>query len=601
MKAEAYGISYLKRDRRYDIPFFQRGYIWDKDNWEEFYNSLVEGIKENKTAFLGSLIIKDTGRKEWDKSIYNVIDGQQRLTTISLFVKAFYDEKISNTDRNFSEYRNTLFIYENHSSDTRQPKINHSRLDKADYDAVIKENLSEDDYKITKSKIINCYKFFKEKLVNLEDVDIINKLKEYILNAEDEFYKIFVVIEINSNENEQKIFDTVNSSGVKLTSADIIKNALFERLITLSGNTTKVVGFYSDSWEKVFLRDNETLDYWSYEIVSGRIKRERIEVLLHSVAVISGIYDVQANKIEDLPDKYKSYINKLKYNEIEKLISTVCEYAELYREKFIEFTPGHQFTLNNRLELFHKIFDVLDTSTFDPYILFLYHQNSIGKLSDEVLLDKILKLEKYVVRTTICGSENKKTFNKNNADLVNFNSSVEIEHLLNRDDINDSKFRSALKRVRNNAYGRLCLFLIELNRIHKSKGNASLSSLQFTYSLEHIMPQGYKEHWGFESLPIMDENGNVILDIEKLEEIRSSAIYQIGNMTLITQPLNSKVSNNSFLIKKQGTKKGKKWLSGLKDYAQLSISLEVIQSDFWSEKEIYLRTEKLTEELLGLW
>lgn len=202
VKAQAQGFSYLKRDRQYRIPFFQRNYVWDEDNWEEFYDSIIDSIITNKSAFLGSIIIKDTGNKKWDKTIFNIIDGQQRLTTISLFIKAFVDEKISGEDRNFYEYINTLYIYENKTSENNDLKIIHSNLDRNEFQKCINSKYTENFSSVNnESKIFLCYKYFREKIQNTEP-DIIDKMKEIILNAENELYNSFVLIEIDSDENE---------------------------------------------------------------------------------------------------------------------------------------------------------------------------------------------------------------------------------------------------------------------------------------------------------------------------------------------------------------------------------------------------------------
>lgn len=602
MIAEAHGIGYLKRDRIYQIPFFQREYVWDEENWEEFYDSIIDSLNKGKTAFLGSIIIKDTNRKKWDKSIYNIIDGQQRFTTISLFIKAFMDEKITESDRFFQDYMSTLFIYESYASDNKQLKINHSRIDKTEYENCITSKYLNYEEINNESRIVRCYKYFRNRFKDENDIKIINLLKELILNTDNEKYKIFVAIEIDSTENEQKIFDTVNSSGVKLTSADIIKNAIFEKMISLSNDSVKVVKFYGETWEKTFINNQENLDYWTEETVSGRIKRERIEVLLHSVAVIFGIYDPHSHKIDELPSQYKEAIEKMDEAKIEQLVRDICDFAELYKEKFIDYKrqPGYQFSMDNRLELFHKIIDVLKISTFDPYILHLYHVNKTGDLSDENLNKQLLMLEKYIVRTIISNSPNKKNFNKNNSDLINKQKT--IDELIEREDINNAAFKNGINNLKTNLNARLLLFVIELERIRNSDGNSSLRELAFIYTLEHIIPISYQAHWNYSSVPVYDDEGILIEnDPEREKEIREASRYRLGNMTLLTQKLNSKVGHNSFNIKLNGLEDGKKTLKGIKEFAQLSISLDFINLTRWDERDIKARTDKLFSELLKIW
>lgn len=598
MKADAQGFSYLKRDRQYQIPFFQRNYVWDEDNWEEFYDSIIDSINTNKSVFLGSIIIKDTGRKNWDKAIFSIIDGQQRLTTISLFIKAFVDENVESFDRNFNDYQNTLFIYENHTSDQKQLKIIHSKLDKKEFDKCINSEYTN-NYMTNNndSKIFQCYKYFRNRLQNNSE-NTVNKMKELILNSENDLYKVFVLIEIDKDENEQKIFDTVNSSGVKLTSADIIKNAIFERLMNEIQNEQKVIDLYNHTWSKTFISDDATVKYWENEAISGRIKRERLEVLLHSIAVIKKFYNPQKNKIEDLPNEYKNYIANMNSHDMIEFVNEICDFAELYRKKFVDFDTGHNFSMSERGEVFHKILEMFDTSAFNPYILNLYYKNKNEQISDDQLLQTLLKLEKYIARSLICGTGTNKNFNKINFELINDYSNNKVEELLENANINDSTFKNSMLKIDNNKYARIILYMIMLERLKNEDGMGRVDSLQFTFSLEHIMPQSYLEHWSLEKLPLdRKDNDGEPLSIEDLNNYRVKTIYQIGNMTLLKQKLNSKVSNNNFTIKLNGDNNKK----GIKAFQQLSICTEIQDKKIWNEDEIEERTRNLTNEILKIW
>ncbi len=604
MDANSHGISYLKKDQSYLIPFFQRSYIWNQDNWEEFYDSLIDGLKQKKSPFFGSIILKLNKNTVFDKSYFSIIDGQQRLTTLSLFIKAFIDEKVIQGDVHLPIFMSLLFIYENYSSTNKLPKINHSQIDKPDYIYCLnydgkRENINGN------SNIIRAYKFFREKLNQLNDKDDIKVLREYIL-SEAEQYNILVVIKLNSNENEQKIFDSVNSSGVKLTSADIIKNIIFEKLIALSNNIVEpVIKFYNATWAKTFITDQETMEFWLEEIVSGRLKRQRIEVLLHSIAVIEGILDVQKDSMDELPERYQKFLDSINNSTLlEDFINKIVIYAEIYSSRFTNPGITNHFSLSNRIELFHKVLEAFDTSTFDSYILYLYYLNSVSTISDSQLEIQLLKLEKYIARTTICKSDNKKTFNKNNSDLIlnlKGKSQIDLDHLLSRSDITDYEFEKGLKSITNNSISSITLFLIELKRIQNSNGRSATQSLQYIYSLEHIMPRKYEAFWSVSAFPVYDSNGKIVNDKNLAEDIRRESINELGNHTLLTQKMNSTISNSSFIDKINGITKGKRVIPGIKQYSQLSISAEIINSPQWSEIEIRKRTQSFTKEILSIW
>jgi hypothetical protein len=142
--------------------------------------------------------------------------------------------------------------------------------------------------------------------------------------------------------------------------------------------------------------------------------------------------------------------------------------------------------------------------------------------------------------------------------------------------------------------------MIELHRIAYSNGKSSMGTLAYTYSLEHIMPQNYEKYWSPNIVPVY-QNGLVVSNFQQACEIREAAIYNLGNLTLLTQKLNSSLSNKPFVIKKNGEKRGNRTFNGLIHYAQLSISSELMNNQSWSEIEIEQRTNSLMKEVLRFW
>ena len=117
-----------------------------------------------------------------------------------------------------------------------------------------------------------------------EAIELFNRL----LDGEN---KILVVIDLSENEDEQSIFDTINSAGVRLSGADIIKNALFQQAIRKIHNQAEVVSLYDEKWASVFSKDEDAVSFWGDSRQTGRLLRDNIEILLHSIAVIQGFFD----------------------------------------------------------------------------------------------------------------------------------------------------------------------------------------------------------------------------------------------------------------------------------------------------------------------
>jgi uncharacterized protein with ParB-like and HNH nuclease domain len=189
MKAEAKSLRFLgESPQKLTIPFFQRHYVWKEENWQELLESL-EGTEIK--PFLGSIILKMTNNP-LGPSEAGIIDGQQRLTTLTILAKAIYDslpESIKLGSGVRRDIESFLFYRENASDDFDKShvKIEHSRTDIEDYSKIIKAGLLSEDsinYKEIQSNsgaIQNCYKYFREKLEG-KSVDELKQLHNSMFN-----------------------------------------------------------------------------------------------------------------------------------------------------------------------------------------------------------------------------------------------------------------------------------------------------------------------------------------------------------------------------------------------------------------------------------
>ena len=236
-------------NRILEIPFFQRSYVWGEEQWERLLEDMYDICLTNKTYFLGSVILKQqsttTQKKVGDRRI--VIDGQQRLTTLNIFCKVFCLKIGMNAkfERIFKLLDNEIALIHNHNDIKSFEKIiNLTSL----------EDILEND------AISSCYNYFNKhidaKKLNLDT--ILAKI-------------LFVGIDIDENEDEQQIFDTINSLGIKLTTAELLKNYFFNK---------DNISMYESYWKNIFETDDETTDYWDIEVTTGIIKRTFIDLFL---------------------------------------------------------------------------------------------------------------------------------------------------------------------------------------------------------------------------------------------------------------------------------------------------------------------------------
>lgn len=597
MKAEAMSLTFLGNEGLVRIPFFQRGYVWNIENWDDILTDLLDF---NKSHFLGSLILKQLEKQTGKPKEVLVIDGQQRLTTLSVLLRALYNSFDEDTQKNCdSSIKNYLFFKKNQTDKDFFVKIEHSKIDKKYFQKVIKNEVTQDEYdaiivenpatKTTSksNKVLQCLKYFTEKLNTIDvskRLDLFNRLL-------DQENKILVIIDLSEKEDEQAIFDTINSAGVRLSSADIIKNALFQKALDLFDSVEDVETLYKDNWENVFSLDEDAINFWDTPRATGRLMRDNIEILLHSISVIKGFFDPDKHTLSDLSNLYKAYILKINKTDLEAFIKEISKYAKLFREKILVFNGSTLFShQDNYSRLFH-ILSVCEISTFHPYILSLFYKydNNETKLCEE-----LKKIEQLVIRRMITKSETK-SYNKMCKEFIKDNSTVDVKIL----EQSNNEVLNGLSSI-SNKNATLLLFWVELYRRAKDS-KQSVKELKYNYSLEHVMPQKWEEYWS--KVDIMDNTSNIIADKELAKRERYSKIYSIGNMTLLNSSLNTSLRNYEFSRKIEG--EGRK--RGIRHYADLGITrfdiLDVYDSGdkIWNEKKISDRTTNLANDILTIW
>ena len=208
-----------------EVPFFQRSYVWKEDLWSRLLEDMEYVVKTRKPHFLGSIILKE-GRKpavgENFSACKTVVDGQQRLTTFLIFLKVLC-MKLNQT---------VMFDYQFRIMG-QSIALRHGKNDVDAFEKVMSTTVAEVMENPTpESRIIEAYNYFVEH-IDESKLDIMTLL----MNTQ------FVQIDLDAEEDEQQIFDTINSLGVNLTTSELLKNYFFSR---------ETVKEYEARWEAVF-------------------------------------------------------------------------------------------------------------------------------------------------------------------------------------------------------------------------------------------------------------------------------------------------------------------------------------------------------------
>ena len=559
----------FNKGRLLQIPFFQRGYVWEKENWERFHNDMLDTAHSQKNYFLGSVILKS---KEMPANAQigdcrSVIDGQQRLTTIALYFKALTEAKQKD-----NIYESTFYNW------AHEFILQHNHMDNEIFQAIVTDNLTKDlETKYASNNVLKCYRYFQELVPDFQGIDPLILLGHIY----------FVGIDLNHDEDEQQIFDTINSLGVRLTVAELLKNHLF--------SAQKDMDLYKKTWLETFEKDEETRKFWDTEITSGRTKRSNIDVLLQAFFTIKN--DGTDFKLSELFQEYKTYIHtheilsssSAKSNFVGELI----EYAKLYKDNIDPEKLDNNMDADNFTDRMNILFFKLETSTAIPYVLYI-----LKNVLDLQEKNKIFKvLESYFVRRIICGSSTK-NYNRLIKSLIASNviTANSLAEFLKDKEEKEDKYPTSEqmtiefpKQKLTNVIATGILYLLEMSVRHEAKQQTLLKGIN-CYELEHIMPQKWEDNWSI--------NETDPIKLKEMTENRNAIIKTLGNMTILTKGLNRSMHNADWNTKKKGTEK---W-EGLKKFAEgIETFSPYISLDGWNEDAISQRSSDLLNYALKVW
>lgn len=575
-------------DLTLEVPFFQRPYVWDEENWESLINSISKSSPKTM-PFIGSFILQ-----EKSKGSYWVIDGQQRITTLTLLIKALLDfyQKLQPKVRSLLEG----IIYKTEVADidniVNTPRLCPAYTDKNDYDYLLGSSIDIEKLNSMMSKIAQCYKFFMDYFASLSEQDLKSFTSKILSKG-----KYVIAITLDQNDDEQEIFDTVNSLGKRLTNSDIVKNYLYQQMKNFVKDSPilvkQVLDHYKLYWDKVFY-EGDRRDLWDTRISLGRITTTNLDSFLKDYGTIKGIYVPSENGgFDGLAKQYKNHINKLSYDELVEFSKELSGYANSYYEMKMQYQDCNDFRISDRLNTTLLILDKLALSTFNPYILQLVNNK------DPQIDDKLFALQKFVLKR-FCWKASIKNYNK--VCLTLLTSSNPVGYLKSYNDqtldVDWEHYPSGLKVIKN-APATLILFLIEMIRRQANGEDKYSDPLLYNKTLEHVMPQKWEKNWGNVPSYILNRNNEyeLITDYEQISRNRKEKIYSIGNMTLLSSKLNTSISNDSFEYKINGKKeKGIKYFVG-----SLSVAQEIVNtynsSKEWDERNIMDRELSLFDEL----
>lgn len=588
--------------QRLIVPLFQRPYVWNEENqWEPLWDDVVRVAErllkspneKQQPHFLGAVVLQQVQNPIGLMQTRTVIDGQQRLTTLQLLLDALHAELL--TVGATAPAARLEALVRNAAPFCGRPedqfKVWPTNRDRPAFNAVMGASPPVDYESVGHrgERMVEAHRFFAEQarewLVAEGETEVPTRAAALESVVRDLLQ--MVVIDLGADENAQEIFETLNARGAQLTAADLIKNFIFQRLLECGSD---VETEYQNRW-----REFETA-FWEAEVSVGRIRYPRISVFLNHWLVSQTAEEIVAREVFD---RFKRYADHESKQSMTALLERIHRAAGIYKQFAVGAT-----TLTgpvDRLSLFAYRTGVLESEVVKPLLLCLLDPERPAVPAAQ--LQKALQVvESWMVRRMLVRATTK-NYNQVIAELVKVVDASDrsqagdvIEKFLGSQSSgsrywpDDAEIRtevSELLAYRRLGRGRLRMVLEAIEdhlrgwrAEHEGLGGERVA--RGKYAIEHVMPRKWATHWP--------------LDPGVLAEDRDRLVHTLGNLTLLTGKLNSKVSNGPWI----GTESKR---AGLQAHDVLMLNRELIKSapDAWSDHAIRARTRALIDVIVQIW
>jgi hypothetical protein len=597
---------------RYSVPLFQRPYVWNRDeNWQPLWDD-ISGLadrvflspdNEVRGHFLGTVVFEQVSTKTGNIGVREIIDGQQRLTTLQLLLQAVRhalgrightamedgDVQRSKAARDVGTRMMALTVNAGYD-DEEMYKVWPTNEDRAPFREVMDANNPEELGGVS-SRMAEAYRFFLDKVAAW----LTAEPHEGRIQALDEALRKnvrLIVLDLDKSDEPQAIFETLNAHGTPLLPADLIKNWL---LWEASRQKLSLDTLYNKFW----LRFDHDHEYWRAKVGTGHAARARVDTFLQNWLTMRCGEQIAVKHLYDRFTKHQEQKclaadGTMVHCDVEGLMADIASNSERFQT--IEAPKG-----KTRFDVFLWRLSTLGLVVFTPFLLALMSR----KGSDQADRDRIARmLESYLVRRMICNLETRGygslcVLLLQALDRVDSGgpASAEIHALLSQDSgkavvwPSDDMFERDW--LRRQFYGsirqiRVVMILRAIEEQFHAENAKAEPILQFDYSklqIEHVLPQSWRDHWPVAS--------------DEAARLREAKVNTVGNLTLVSSALNPAMSNAAWLD--IGAKVGKR--SALEMHSILRLNDHLVKKHLivWDEGTIDARAKSLFDVARKIW
>jgi uncharacterized protein with ParB-like and HNH nuclease domain len=548
-------IRFLEgHDKSFVIPVYQRNYDWSKANCRQLFNDLLDVTKnKRKSHFFGSIVYLYNDENEENGQEFMIIDGQQRITTLSLLMLALVHiqeecKKDEILDINLIKNEYLFGKYNKKEKVKLKPVKNDA--------AALKTLFDKNTKQYTNSNIVTNYLYFKDELLNI-DIPL-NEIFAAIKKLD------IVDIKLKTSEDDpQLIFESLNSTGLDLSEADKVRNFILMKL-----PIDRQIEYYEKYWNVIEKNTKYNVSNFIRDYLTYKEKK---------IPNINKVYFVLKDFILN---------NDLSTEEILQDLLIFSEYYNCIIE------ANHP---NKEINEILKYLNKLDITVAYPFLLDVFHDYYKNKIiSDHCLLSILLIIESFLVRRLICEvppNALNKIFMTLGRDIKNFDDYKEkyidvLKYILlqkrsnqrfpSDEEVNEKMLFKNLYNMnsKNNMH------ILERLENYKNREVIDLQKLlaEGKLTIEHIMPQTLSNTW-------RNELG------ADYENIHLTYLHTIGNLTLTAY--NSEMSNKSFSEKKS--------IEGGFLHSKLYLNDYIKKQDAWNKTTIMERANILIKKSLEIW
>ena len=588
MRAESERVlEIFRNDRALRVPFYQRAYVWEPDpQLRRFVQSLEYVVENQRPYFLGSIILKSenpAGISANAAEQFIVIDGQQRLTTIAVFLKAL----MLTLNRN-EEFRSTFLLEDDNTpiQERHIPTILHGGDDRTIFNEIICAEtpvLEAPNGRSTQLK--NAFRYFCKYLLRRNDENEDN-LREGI-TPRDLYYALrnqimIVKILLGPDENEQQIFDTINSAGTRLTTGELLKNYLFD--------SNQMEDSYRENWYPLF-EQNDNISYWRQSITAGRNTDTNIDTFFYALMLIKvfegnivltdRLKRILRHKDMGMFENYKRLIPT--YIDKETIIQEINRYGNRYKE----ICTGNDVLTEDLptegdVRRLYCFMQASQTMTMVPYILYVC-ENQVEETERSRMF---ALLESYVMRRVIVGTSNHSYSDLFSENLISnrittyegLHEYIEGRVGTDLEFPSDEQVKNALLHRDCSKNARVILYMLESKLL---TAEDSLLPYDSFISIP-MMPKNVSEAWPMEQDMTDDDRKELYLCLANF------ALYQSQRKKISRVLENTRWRDKKYQL-----------LEGLNIATRTNRS--IVNSEGWSRLNIVERADELSELILEAW